>query len=77
MERIKLTLEQEQFLQNACSQVKSDVEGASTYYYMPFWWEKLPDGNWRAHNFTDLPPDLKQVLWMMREHSYKPVKPRT
>lgn len=71
---IKLTKEQEQFLENSGTKIVQ--EDQRQFYYMPFWWEKLSDGNWKVHNFDNLPPDLKQALRLMREHSYKPLTPR-
>jgi hypothetical protein len=74
MAMIKLTPEQEQFLENSCTKIKQ--EDQRQFYYMPFWWEKLGDGTWTVHNFDNLPPDLKQALRLMREHSFKPIKPK-
>ena len=49
-------------LENFGNVLNGDVEGHSKYYFLPFWFEKAPDGKLIMHNLESLPENLKHRI---------------
>lgn len=38
-----------------------------TFYYMPFWFEELPNGYFKSYNYDNLPQELVETIKRNRE----------
>lgn len=56
-----LSVEQEAFLDGFANIVDDK------YYFIPFWFEKLDDGNWKIHKLGNLPENLKSLIKEIRK----------
>lgn len=55
------SVEQEAFLDGFATIV------GDKYYFIPFWFEKSDDGNWKIHKLDHLPENLKSLIKEIRK----------
>ena len=52
---------------------EKDEEGKRTerkFYYMPYWFEELPNGYFKAHGLDNLPQELVETIHRLRENTH-------
>lgn len=60
----KLTKEQVYFLNSLSNQI---YDGENNYYYLPFWFKELGDGDFEIIRFEKLPKSVIDIIFSQRE----------
>ena len=56
----------EELLNNLATIVS--IEDCNEYFYLPFWFEKVSEGNYIVHTFDNIPIRLKE--WIKKERDF-------
>ena len=59
-----ITKEQVQFLKNHSSQIH---DGETTWYYMPFWFKQVGEGEFEIITFEKLPENIIEMIKDLRK----------
>ena len=69
---MKVIAEKNEKLDTVLASLSSVVEGK--YFYLPGWFEKLPDDSFQFHHMNNLPKELVDIVEKTREEQPKKSK---